>query len=224
MCERQASAPVAERRQHGARARQGTNDLFFDDPSVMFVSVHQAGSWPFTGAVREAGAADGEGFTINLPVPGARGRAPTAACSAACGPSARRAATRVAGSGLSEPARRAARIARACGRRSAAHRVSGSRARAGDSGDAAMAAAFDEVVGPAAERFQPDIILARSPPARAPARAAPVACTEPAATADGRYRPELRRSRATCRRHAACAARGRRSTRARPGLAVACHA
>ncbi len=99
MCERQASAPVAERRQHGARARQGTNDLFFDDPSVMFVSVHQAGSWPFTGAVREAGAADGEGFTINLPVPGARGRAPTAACSAACGPSARRAATRVAGSG-----------------------------------------------------------------------------------------------------------------------------
>jgi len=128
------------------------------------------------------------------------------------------------GRGLSEPARRAARIARACGRRSAAHRVSGSRARAGDSGDAAMAAAFDEVVGPAAERFQPDIILARSPPARAPARAAPVACTEPAATADGRYRPELRRSRATCRRHAACAARGRRSTRARPGLAVACHA
>ena len=32
---------------------------------------------------------------------------------------------------------------------------------AGDSGDAAMAAAFEEVVGPAAERFQPDIILVR---------------------------------------------------------------
>ena len=33
---------------------------------------------------------------------------------------------------------------------------------AGDAGDAAMAAAFDEVIGPAAERFQPDIILVRA--------------------------------------------------------------
>jgi hypothetical protein len=66
----------------------------------------------------------------------------------------------------------------------AAHSVSGSRAHAGDSGDAAMAAAFDEVVGPAAERFQPDIILARSLSARAPARAAPVPCTGRAAKGD----------------------------------------
>ena len=33
---------------------------------------------------------------------------------------------------------------------------------AGDAGDAAMAAAFDEVIGPAADRFQPDIILVRA--------------------------------------------------------------
>ena len=48
----------------------GTNDLFWDDPSVLFVSSHQAGLYPGTGKTREAGAGDGEGFTINLPLPG----------------------------------------------------------------------------------------------------------------------------------------------------------
>ena len=32
---------------------------------------------------------------------------------------------------------------------------------AGDSGDAAMMAVFEEIVAPAAARFQPDIILVR---------------------------------------------------------------
>ena len=45
--------------------------IFVDDPSVLFVSTHQAGSYPGTGALREAGTGDGEGATINLPLPGA---------------------------------------------------------------------------------------------------------------------------------------------------------
>ncbi len=37
----------------------------------MFVSTHQAGGWPYTGAIKEVGRAEGEGYTINLPLPGA---------------------------------------------------------------------------------------------------------------------------------------------------------
>lgn len=33
---------------------------------------------------------------------------------------------------------------------------------AGDSGDSSMLDVFDEIVGPAAQRFKPDIILVRS--------------------------------------------------------------
>lgn len=76
----------------------GTHDTFLEDQSVLFVSTHQAGAFPFTGALHEVGTADGAGFSINIPLPG-------------------------------------------------------------DSGDAAMAAAFEEVVAPAACRFAPDIIL-----------------------------------------------------------------
>ena len=48
----------------------GTNDVFFDDPSVLFISTHQAGLYPGTGALREVGTGDGEGTSINLPLPG----------------------------------------------------------------------------------------------------------------------------------------------------------
>ena len=50
---------------------KGTNDLFYEDPSILFISSHQSGSYPGTGKTREAGSGDGEGFTINLPLPGA---------------------------------------------------------------------------------------------------------------------------------------------------------
>ncbi|CAL8465932.1 g5468 [Coccomyxa elongata] len=76
----------------------GTNDVFYEDPSVLFISTHQAGIYPGTGGLGEIGKGDGEGASINLPLPG-------------------------------------------------------------DSGDAVMMEVFDEIVGPAAERFQPDIIL-----------------------------------------------------------------
>lgn len=48
----------------------GTNDIFYDDPSVLFISSHQAGIYPQTGRITEAGTGSGEGATINLPLPG----------------------------------------------------------------------------------------------------------------------------------------------------------
>ena len=76
----------------------GTNDIFREDPSVLFVSTHESGSFPGTGKMSDAGDGDGEGATINVPLPPG-------------------------------------------------------------SGDAAALAAFDEIVAPAAARFNPDIIL-----------------------------------------------------------------
>ena len=76
----------------------GTNDIFHSDPSVLFVSAHEDGSFPGTGKAADVGDGDGVGATINVPLP----------------PGA---------------------------------------------GDAAALAVFDEVVAPAAARFQPDIIL-----------------------------------------------------------------
>lgn len=51
----------------------GTQDVFYSDPSVLFISTHQAGSYPNTGKVGEAGEGDGEGTTINVPLPGDSG-------------------------------------------------------------------------------------------------------------------------------------------------------
>ena len=48
----------------------GTHDIFYDDPLVLFVSTHQSGSYPGTGALREVGSGAGEGASINLPLPG----------------------------------------------------------------------------------------------------------------------------------------------------------
>ena len=46
----------------------GTQEIFEDDPSVYYVSVHQAPLYPFTGAEREKGTGKGAGFTLNVPV------------------------------------------------------------------------------------------------------------------------------------------------------------
>jgi hypothetical protein len=48
----------------------GTNDIFYDDPSVLFISSHQNGIYPQTGRITDAGSGDAEGATINLPLPG----------------------------------------------------------------------------------------------------------------------------------------------------------
>ncbi|KAM7517949.1 hypothetical protein LguiB_016911 [Lonicera macranthoides] len=51
----------------------GTNDAFYDDPDIFFLSTHQAGSYPGTGKMDEIGHGKGEGATLNLPLPGGSG-------------------------------------------------------------------------------------------------------------------------------------------------------
>lgn len=51
----------------------GTQEAFYSDPSVLFVSSQQEGLFPGTGALEEIGAGVGEGSTVNLPVPGGTG-------------------------------------------------------------------------------------------------------------------------------------------------------
>jgi len=50
----------------------GTQEVFYSDPSVVYVSLHQYPFYPGTGAADEAGEGDGSGCTVNLPLsPGA---------------------------------------------------------------------------------------------------------------------------------------------------------
>lgn len=51
----------------------GTNDAFYDDPDIFFLSTHQDGSYPGTGKIDEVGQGAGEGATLNLPLPGGSG-------------------------------------------------------------------------------------------------------------------------------------------------------
>jgi acetoin utilization deacetylase AcuC-like enzyme len=51
----------------------GTNDIFHSTPEVLFTSIHQYPWYPGTGPLEDAGAGEGEGFTINLPVPAGSG-------------------------------------------------------------------------------------------------------------------------------------------------------
>jgi len=51
----------------------GTQDAFYEDPSVLYVSTHQYPYYPGTGAWREAGAGAGLGTTLNLSMPGGCG-------------------------------------------------------------------------------------------------------------------------------------------------------
>ena len=47
----------------------GTQHILEDDPSVFYFSVHQYPHYPGTGRADERGIGDGEGFTLNVPVP-----------------------------------------------------------------------------------------------------------------------------------------------------------
>jgi acetoin utilization deacetylase AcuC-like enzyme len=50
----------------------GTQEIFYADPSVLYVSLHQWPLYPGTGARGEVGSGDGHGATINVPLsPGA---------------------------------------------------------------------------------------------------------------------------------------------------------
>ncbi len=46
----------------------GTQEIFYEDPSVLYVSLHQYPFYPGTGAEGERGAGKGEGFTLNCPM------------------------------------------------------------------------------------------------------------------------------------------------------------
>jgi acetoin utilization deacetylase AcuC-like enzyme len=48
----------------------GTQEIFYDDPSVLAVSTHQTGRtlFPGTGYPDEVGEGDGEGYTVNVPL------------------------------------------------------------------------------------------------------------------------------------------------------------
>lgn len=47
----------------------GTQDIFYADPSVFYLSLHQAGMWPGTGEEGETGSGQGQGTTLNIQVP-----------------------------------------------------------------------------------------------------------------------------------------------------------
>ncbi|MEX2465401.1 MAG: histone deacetylase [Gemmatimonadota bacterium] len=53
----------------------GTQDAFYADPSVFFLSLHQSPHYPGSGAASETGAGSGEGTTLNVPLPAGTSRA-----------------------------------------------------------------------------------------------------------------------------------------------------
>jgi acetoin utilization deacetylase AcuC-like enzyme len=47
----------------------GTNDIFYNDPHVLFISIHQHPLYPGSGMTSERGSGEGEGYTLNIPLP-----------------------------------------------------------------------------------------------------------------------------------------------------------
>lgn len=46
----------------------GTQDMFYDDDSVLFISSHQSPFYPGTGDIDEIGVNKGKGYTLNIPM------------------------------------------------------------------------------------------------------------------------------------------------------------
>lgn len=46
----------------------GTEEMFYEDPSVLYVSLHQYPQYPGTGRRQAVGTGDGKGFTLNVPL------------------------------------------------------------------------------------------------------------------------------------------------------------
>ncbi len=51
----------------------GTQDIFYANGDVLYLSVHQSPFYPGTGDAREVGEGCGRGFTANVPLPGRSG-------------------------------------------------------------------------------------------------------------------------------------------------------
>ncbi|MGH9064914.1 MAG: histone deacetylase family protein [Acidimicrobiales bacterium] len=69
-----AAAALADRGErvaivdYDAHHGNGTQEVFYEDPRVLYVSLHQWPLYPGTGRLEEAGAGAGEGTTLNLPM------------------------------------------------------------------------------------------------------------------------------------------------------------
>jgi acetoin utilization deacetylase AcuC-like enzyme len=69
----------------------GTQDIFYDDPRVLYFSTHQFPHYPGTGHWTETGSGEGDGTTINVPLPAGSGDEIYRRCySAVCAPAVRR--------------------------------------------------------------------------------------------------------------------------------------
>lgn len=65
----------------------GTQWIFYEDPRVLYVSLHQYPFYPGTGAANDVGRGSGEGFTVNIPLEAGAGDADyLLACDQAVGP------------------------------------------------------------------------------------------------------------------------------------------
>jgi len=51
----------------------GTQDIFYADDRVLYLSIHQSPFYPGTGRSDEVGEGEGAGFTVNVPLPAASG-------------------------------------------------------------------------------------------------------------------------------------------------------
>ncbi len=51
----------------------GTQAIFYQDRTVLYLSLHQEYWYPGTGAWEETGEGEGEGFTVNIPLPAGTG-------------------------------------------------------------------------------------------------------------------------------------------------------
>jgi acetoin utilization deacetylase AcuC-like enzyme len=83
-----AAAAAAARAQGAARVAildwdvhhgNGTQDIFWDDPNVLYLSVHQFPFYPGTGAASEIGGSGAIGATVNVGLPAGCGDAEYAA-------------------------------------------------------------------------------------------------------------------------------------------------
>ncbi|MEM2874405.1 MAG: histone deacetylase [Candidatus Hadarchaeales archaeon] len=55
---------------YDAHHGNGTQSIFYEDPSVLYISLHQHPTtlYPGSGFVSEKGAGEGEGYTVNIPM------------------------------------------------------------------------------------------------------------------------------------------------------------
>jgi acetoin utilization deacetylase AcuC-like enzyme len=51
----------------------GTQKAFYTSPEVLYLSTHQSPFYPGTGGIHETGRDEGEGFTLNVPMPAGMG-------------------------------------------------------------------------------------------------------------------------------------------------------